>query len=419
MLKSRAVKNSIFLTIFTVIKVIFNFIIVKMIIANYGSVINGFNTTVLSIMEYLNLIEMGVGAATIYALYKPLVENDTKQINRILSFTNSFFKKVSIIMLIMILIISIIYPLTVKDFQDKQLGTYIIIVYAILNISNYFYDFKYKLLYNADKKLYLSTLSDMVSFIVSRTLFIIACVCKCNFYITISTVLINMVIRIIFTKKINKKYYSWINLKEEQEKSIWNNSKNVLVQKIATLIFNSTDLLLITNILGAKEASVYAVYNLVKNGMASIMSVIENSPIASLGQAFSKNEELKEAKENYYRFENICIFMTTIFTCCWMLLILPFVNIYTREITDITYINTGIAIFMGVQFMLTYYRMPQAVLANATGLFKETKKIYLTEAIINLLLSVLLIIKIGIIGVIVRKYNSFDIFKYKNYRNCI
>lgn len=419
MKKSKTLLNAIFLAIFTVIKIIFNFIIVKVTIINYGSEINGFNNTVLSILNYLNLMEAGVGAATIYSLYNPLINDDRKKINSIMSFTNKFFKKIAIWMSLIMLVVSIVYPLTVKDLTDKPLGTYIIIVYAVVNISNYFYDSKYKLLYNANKNLYFATISDTISYTISRIAFIVACICKWEFYITISTLLMDMVIRMIITTVINKKYYSWIDLKEKPDKSIWNNSKNVFVQKIATLVFNSTDLILITNILGAKQASIYAVYNLVKNGLVSIMSVIENSPIASLGQAFSKNEEIKKAKENYHIFESISVLLTTVFTCCWMLLILPFIKLYTQNINDISYINVGLAITIGIQFMLTYYRMPQAVLANVTGLFNETKKVYLLEAIINLVISVLLIFRLNMLGVIIRKYSSFNLFKCKNNGNSI
>ena len=408
--------NTITLLIYTFAKIILNFLLVRLIIKSYGSTINGFNSTILSILNYLNLIEAGVGSATIFALYKPIIEKDKNRINAILSFTNLFFKKVALIMFIILIFIALTYPWLVKDFTDKILGTYIIIVYSIITVSDYIYDSKYRLLFNADQKLYLVNITSMVSYIVSRIASIIMCILQVNFYLTISMLFLEMLIRMIFTYRYKHKYYSWINLAVIPDKSIWKNSKNVFIQKVANLIFNSTDILLITTFIGAKQTSVYAVYNLVYNGLANLMRILENSPLASIGQLFAESNKLEEAKKNYHHYEFFCMMITTIFGCCWNLLIVPFIKIYTKGVTDINYIEYGISILMGLYFLLTYYRMPHAVLINAPGRFKKVKNVYLTEAIINIVTSIILLFLFGTTGVILGSiiallYSTYSIIK--------
>lgn len=60
---------------------------------NYGSEANGLIASIVQIISYFALLEAGVGAASLQALYKPVAGNDRSHINSILAATSSYYKK--------------------------------------------------------------------------------------------------------------------------------------------------------------------------------------------------------------------------------------------------------------------------------------------------------------------------------------
>ena len=67
------------------------FILPPLIVQTYGSSINGMVASINQFIVYLNLVEAGVGSASIVALYKPLALNDTMECSGVLSATKKLF----------------------------------------------------------------------------------------------------------------------------------------------------------------------------------------------------------------------------------------------------------------------------------------------------------------------------------------
>lgn len=72
------------------------FTIPKIILLNYGNATNGLVTSVTQFISYFNILEAGLGGATIYALYKPLAEKDNKLISILVYTTEKLYRKVGL-----------------------------------------------------------------------------------------------------------------------------------------------------------------------------------------------------------------------------------------------------------------------------------------------------------------------------------
>ena len=67
-----------------VVSIALGVIIPRLVIVSLGSESNGLLSSVNQALVYLGLLEAGIGTATSQALYKPVAEQDTKNINHIL-----------------------------------------------------------------------------------------------------------------------------------------------------------------------------------------------------------------------------------------------------------------------------------------------------------------------------------------------
>ena len=93
-MKSRTelfVYNSSTMVAQTIIAMVANFIIPKILMTVYGSEINGFVVSVKQFVAYFLLVEAGITGASTVSLYKPLAEQNIPAINGVLSAAKKFY----------------------------------------------------------------------------------------------------------------------------------------------------------------------------------------------------------------------------------------------------------------------------------------------------------------------------------------
>lgn len=57
----------------------------------YGSVVNGLTSSITQFINYFGLVEAGIGASAVYALYKPLARGDRRAISAIVTAARKFY----------------------------------------------------------------------------------------------------------------------------------------------------------------------------------------------------------------------------------------------------------------------------------------------------------------------------------------
>ena len=103
-------KNILTSLILQFVTIVSGFITPKIILSYFGSETNGLISSINQLLNYIQLIEGGLGSVIIAALYKPLNEKNEEKINGVLNSADSFFKKIALIYIIYTLVIGIIYP---------------------------------------------------------------------------------------------------------------------------------------------------------------------------------------------------------------------------------------------------------------------------------------------------------------------
>ena len=78
-----------------IVTIISSFIIPKQILLSFGSEVNGLVNSITQFLNYISLIEGGLGSVLMTALYQPLNENDFEKVSRIIVAGNNFFKKIA------------------------------------------------------------------------------------------------------------------------------------------------------------------------------------------------------------------------------------------------------------------------------------------------------------------------------------
>lgn len=414
----RGAKNIVYGFLGQIITIIISIIIPRMFIMSYGSEMNGLLASISQVLTYLSVLEAGVGAATIQALYRPITQRNTEDINGVMSATNIYYKRTGRIYLGLIVLVAGIYPFVVKSSISRSIMFAIVFINGIPSVINYTVQGKYKLLLQAEGKSYITTNITTIFNIVVNIIKIILIYYNINIILIQSVYIVISLMQMLVFMIYIRRNYSWLNVRGKADYSAINQKGAVLVHNIAGLIFNSTDMTILTLFCGLESVSIYAIYNSLFGMLNTAINTVNEGIRFILGQAYVKG--LKYYIKILDVYENF--FMAIIFSLCFSIyiLILPFVRLYTQG-SDINYINIYLPILFTAIKLIDAGRNTCLTTIYAAGTFADTKKQAVIECIINLSVSVVGVFKFGMEGVLIGTivalvYRVIDTIIYTNHK---
>ena len=403
--------GSQFITIFL------GFFIPRLIMVNYGSEANGLIASIVQIISYLALLEAGVGAASLQALYKPVAQNDQNQINSILAATSSYYKKTGIYYFFAVLLIAIVYPLVIHSEMNTLSIVFIILLTGLGGAINYYFQGKFRILLIAEGKSYIETSIVTAANVLNNVVRIILLLQGVNIIAVQASFFVLTLLQIVAFYIYMNKNYKWIDLSLKPDFAAIGQKNSVLVHEISYLVFRNTDVLILTVFTNLKIVSIYVMYNMIFTIVDNVVQTVNGSMKSALGQSYHESKtaflKLYDAFEVY--------FMGLIFAILTVayILILPFMRLYTAGVTDVNYINFWLPVLFVAIKLLTNVRTSANNVITIAGHFQKTQNRSILESAINLGASLIFVNIMGIYGVLMGTiaallYRSIDIVIYAN-----
>lgn len=395
--KRKLMLNSASSLIYQLITIICGFVLPRFFLSYYGSEVNGLVSSITQFLGFISLAECGVGAVVQSTLYKPLAENDSVSVSKIVLSSERFFKRIAYILLGYTGILMVVYPFITIDSFDYLFTLILIFVISISTFAQYYLGMTYKLLLNADQLGFVQYTIHTVVLLLNTGVCIILMRSGASVQIVKLTTSLIFIMQPVLVSVIAKRRYKIdrkIKLTEEPIKQKWNG----LAQHTATVVLGNTDTVVLTLFSTLENVSVYAVYHLVVNGVKQIVVSVTNGMQAMLGNMLAKNEE-EELNRSFENFEGLIHIVVTFVFSVTAILIVPFVQVYTANIADADYIVPFFAYLITLAQAAYCYRLPYNIMVLAAGHYKQTQLSAIIEAIINVVTSVVLVFKFGLIGV--------------------
>lgn len=403
-----ASKNMILAVIARVVTIITGVIVQRYILISFGSVLNGLTSSITQVMSYLVLLEAGLGSASIQALYYPLAQNEWRKISRIITATGKEYKKISAIFTACLLVISVILPLSTIEEVDYSVAALLTLITGGSSVASYIFGGKYKALLNADRKVYILYYFDIATILLSCILRVFALQAGKGIvfvqFLNLLTVGFKNIAYLLYVKS----KYKFIDYKAEPDERAISKRWNVLIHSIAGIVVNHTDIVILTLFASLKTVSLYSVYNMVFGQMSNmIQMVFTQAPQASFGRLYNQDKE--KFTKIYLAYESIFTALLCVLVSISLVMILPFVKIYTAGINDITYIDWRLQVLFALILLMSQLRAPAIIAINVTGYFKETQNGAIIEAIINIVVSLFLFfaVDMGIYGLLIGTVISY------------
>lgn len=394
-----SIRNVLFGLLITVINTIVSFVTRTAIIKILGAEILGVNGLFTEVISMLSLVELGVGMAIIYSLYKPIRENDVKKISQLMGLYRSAYNIVAIVTLVLGMILMPFIDLLITDIEYPI--SFIRIVFTLFIIrtsSSYLFSYKASIIY-ADQKQYIaSIITVVVKVIVTIAIVVCLIIFKSFVLYLILLILQSLITNIVISKYVDKKY-PYIDYKEkldiQERKSVFSNIKNIFIKRVSGVITSSTDNLLISKLVSTIQVGYYSNYVMIYTVIRTLKQQLTNGIAASIGD-LSVTSEPEHCKMVLKKLTYLYYLFAMIVASGLMAVSKSFITLWIGQ----DYVMNDIVVYITIfNLFLEICCDPLWQFLEVSGLFKQDKYIGLFGSLINLIVSVVLGIKIGLIGI--------------------
>ena len=410
-----AMKNTLASILLEVVAAISGIILPRFFIGMYGSSVNGLVSSIGQFITYMGLVEAGVGAAATVELYKPLATGDQCRINEIVSAARSFYTRLGVLFVGLDLLLIVGYPFIVKgEIADASFVRMMIVVLSVNGIVDFFFLGKYRVLLTADQKTYVLAFAQMAGTIITLVISIVLIEIEFSAVVVKGVVGFVFVLRTAFVAIYVHKHYPNLSFHEKYSSNVFPQRRPALFHQVVGMICNNTDMVLLTVMLQKNalvEVSVYATYCMVTANLTALFNSFYKGLTASFGNTIAGDDEATLQK-SFGIFELMYFIMMFVVYTCTAVLLFSFITLYSRDFTDaLLYPRIGLVVMFTLCGVVQNVRIPGLTVQLAAGHFKQTQGAALLEAVINLGVSIVLVRRMGIVGVL---FGTFAAYLYRS-----
>lgn len=398
--------------VFYFLSLFFAFFSRKIFLDCLGAEFIGLTGTLGNILGYLNLAELGVGAAISFHLFKPIQQNNRLQICEILSVFGYLYKRIGQTILIGGIIISLFFPVIFNK-EEMGMGIIYFAFYSFLGSSliGYFINYR-QILLTADQKNYLVSIYFQSAGLIKTAMQILLAYYYKNLYVwVLIEFLFGIIGCVVLNWKINKEY-PWLKTSKSNGKlllkqypDIIKNTKQVFIHKIKDFLLYKSDELFVYTFVSLKMVAYYGNYTIIISRTGQVFSAVLDSISAGVGNLIAEGDKQKIIKV-FWEITYVRHFVAGFLCFSIFHFIEPFISIWLGE----KYLlGENILILFVLNIYINTSRGVVDMYNHAYGLYADTWSAW-GELFLNITTTIIAGYYYGIAGILFAKTITTALF---------
>ena len=397
-----AIRNIIWGYVYKIITLFMPFIIRTLLIRILGSQYLGLNSLFISILDILNLAELGFGSAMAYSLYRPIAENKTDEICALLALYRKVYNAIGAFILgIGILIIPFLKNFIANDYP-KDINIYVLYIYYLAyTVIGYLMSAYKASLFEANQRADISNKINSVILLIRYGVQIFILIYFKNYYLYIVMLpifqIITNMIALIVLKKMYPNIKSRGKVDEIQKEDIKKKVISLIGHKMGDKALFSINNIVVSSFLGLSILAYFDNYNYIVTAVGGMLLIIYNAMLAGIGNSII----VHDVDKNFSDFNKITFLNNWLVgwcTICLIALYQPFITLWVGEEYKL---SNFLVILFAIYFYSFYIRRIVLTYKDALGMWdKDALKPYIIVIVI-IILAILLVNKIGLAGALI------------------
>lgn len=388
--------------------IVLPFVMRTIIIYVLGEEYLGLNSLFASILQVLNLAELGFSNAIAASMYKPIAEKDNQTVSALLRLFRNVYRVIGYIMIFSGFAVLPFLPLLINGDAPKGVNIYILFLLYLAQSAFSYLFWAYKaILINAHQR---SDITELIGAIVKCITFVLQVVAILVFknitlyvFMNVLCIVLNNIACNVMANKMYGVYKCEGNLNDELKNRIKKNILALAIHKIGNTISTSLDTIIISAFLGLSVVAIYGNYNYIASAVGAFIVLIFSAITASVGNSIA----IESKEKNYKDFCNFSFLNSWIVGWCSISLLClyqPFMKIWMGERLLLDW-DTIVCIV--ICFYIQNIRRVVMTYKDAAGMWYADKYKPLVGCLVNLVLNIYLVKTIGVAGVVISTIVSY------------
>lgn len=401
-------RNIIFGIILKVYQILIPFIMRTAMIYFMGVQYLGLNSLFTSILQVLNLAELGVGSAMVYSMYKPIAEDDQKTICALMALYRKYYRIIGIVIAVLGSLLLPFIPKLIKSDLPADMNIYILYLLNLAATVLSYWLFAYKnCLITAHQRVDINSKVLLITSTIQYLLQILAIAVFKDYYLYLIIMLATQAFTNVFTSvlvdKMFPQYKAGGKLATQDVNNINQRIRDLFTAKFGAVVVGSADTIVISAFLGLTALAIYQNYYFIMKSVSSLVAVFYTSVTAGIG-----NSLVTESKEKNYndlkKFTFIICWILCICCSCFVVLYQPFMELWVGKKFLLPF---DMLILFCIYFYVCELSMVWATVKDAAGLWHSDRFRPLAGATVNLILNIILVRYIGLYGILLSTIISY------------
>lgn len=377
-------------------------IVVKVVLVDIcGNEVNGLNALYISIIGMLSVAELGAGSAIAFCMYKPIVDGENETVSALYHLFKKLYRLIGLFIFCVGLAITPFLHFFASDYAEIDVNLYVTFVLLLTSVAaTYLYSANTSLI-NAYKNNYITTAISQGGLVLLYVVQILVLYVTKSFVCYLICRLVIVMIQMMVTHIVTKKKYGDIvkttaKLDAGTMKMVTKSIKAMFVHKIGYVLVNTVDSVVISSFVGVISLGEYSNYTTILTAMTGVINLVFSSITSVIGHLCVEGKATAHQYCESFQLLNFSI-GTVFFLGYYAVIDSLIATLFSPDLVVTNSISLVITLNGFVQFM----RRNTLTFRDATGSFYDDRWKPLVEGGVNIVLSILLVKRIGITGVIV------------------
>ena len=399
--RRKSILNVTVSLVFKIITMILVIFVKRILIQTCGNEVNGLNALYISVIGFLAVAELGVGSAITFCMYKPIVEGDHQQVSALYQLFRRLYLIISGIILAGGLLITPFIHHLAKDYAALDVNLYTTFVLMLISVViSYWFSAKTSLI-NAYKNNYITTAITSGGIVLQYILQIGVLLLTGSYAGYLVCRIVSALAQWGVTNVIARRKYGEIiddkqKINEETKHTLVRSIRAMFMHKVGVLLVNTVDSVVISVCIGVVALGHYSNYVTILASLTGILNIVFSSLTSVVGHLCVR-EDKATAQKYHEAFHLVNFMIGCVFYLGYYAIVDELVALLFA--TDLV-CERSVAFVIALNGFVQFMRSSTLTFRDATGTFYHDRWKPLFEGLVNIVLSVFMVGKIGVVGVI-------------------
>ena len=365
----------------------------------------GINGLLTSVLSMLNLANLGIDGAIIFAMYKPVAEKDTEKTKSLLRFYRNAYRIIGWVILIVGFGLTPLLPYLAKGSTDLVDLRIIYWLFLLQTVMSYWFFAYLTSIVHADQRRYIITQIDYVTSTVQAVahialLWLLKKTPAMSFYVYTALGVVVSLLRNLLIRYRVCKLYPWVRdtqvrpLPPGEKAGIYKNVVGMFTNNVCRVLNDGIDSTIISAFLGLAVTGVYSNYLVIKSYVLQLIKTILDPLVAGVGNLCAV-ESVEKKESFFYSLQFFCFWLYGFCAICFWTLFNSFIaGVWLR---NTKWLLSGFdVLLLTVNFLIEGLAKSVIIYRDANGLYWQTKFRYVFSSVFNALFSIVLVGPLGL-----------------------